>query len=373
MPRRPGGSKYSTTIGTDHRRQFGNLAALGQCVTYQAGNDEQVDRRQLEERGEDAAAAGGGFVGRAQCALHDILIRAPVPHADDGRAEQHAEPREVVVEIPRLLDDVAGALDDHGRPGAGLAGRNQRLPEIEHVGAAYVAKLAPATQLDHAVDREQSRAADEDHHLHRVVIGHRAHAAEHGVKAGEHDHQHGADPEAVDIQARDVDSHLGKERAEDHASGEDAYCDLGDDEGDDGDDREHVTRLDAEAALEELRHGENLRPHVERHEDPSQQEQAPGVQLIVRHGDAAGGAGAGQTHHMFRSDVGRKNRSANHPPAEIASGQEVIGCGVLCFAHHPGGHAKQNAEVERYHQPVDCGEPSAGDGEREVRSHELSS
>lgn len=87
------------------------------------------------------------------------------------------------------------------------------------------------------------------------------------------------------------------------------------------------------------------------HEDPAQDQQAPGVQFIVRHDHAAGGTRAGQAHHVFRSDVGGKNRCADDPPAQIAAGQEVIAGRVLCFADHPGSHAQQDAEVEADHQP----------------------
>ena len=136
-------------VGTDHGGQFGNLAAASQGIADQAWNDEQIDGEQLQERGEDAAAARDRLVGRAQRALHDVLVGAPVPQPDDGRAEQHAEPREVAVEIPGLLDHLAGRVGlEHGRPGALDSGGNQRLPEVEHVGAAPVAQFAPAAQAN---------------------------------------------------------------------------------------------------------------------------------------------------------------------------------------------------------------------------------
>ena len=87
------------------------------------------------------AAPGLALARRAQGPLHDVLVGAPVPQADDRRAEQHAEPRVVAVEVPghpaRFL---------HGRPGAFDAGRDERLPEVEHVGAEHGAQLAPAAE-----------------------------------------------------------------------------------------------------------------------------------------------------------------------------------------------------------------------------------
>src|ERR1039458_10685436 len=199
---------------------------------------------QLEKRGEDAAAAGDGLVGCAQRALHDVLVRAPVPQADNGRAEQHAEPWEIVVEVPGLLDDLADGVGlNHRRPGTLYTGGDERLPEVEHIGAAQAAQLVPASQADQAVGGQQERAEDEDRDLHGVVVSHGTHAAQRGVKAGEHDHQHRADPKAVDNDAADIDGHLREQRAEDDAAGEDTDRDFGDDESDYGDDGEDVTGL----------------------------------------------------------------------------------------------------------------------------------
>jgi len=91
-PRRPGGKRYCTSIGNDpgqrrnrvpvrpnHSRQLGNLAASRQGETHHARDDEQINRGQLEKRGKDAPAAGYRFRWGRQRALHDILVRTPVP------------------------------------------------------------------------------------------------------------------------------------------------------------------------------------------------------------------------------------------------------------------------------------------------------
>ena len=89
-------------VGPDHDRERRNLAALGEREADETGNDEQVHRRQLQERGADRAAACDLLVRRSEHALDDVLVRAPVPEADDRRAEEHADPREIAVEVPRL-------------------------------------------------------------------------------------------------------------------------------------------------------------------------------------------------------------------------------------------------------------------------------
>ena len=108
MPRIPGGSRYCTSMG---KAPFdtagialpsgpiicassGILPLLARAIADQAGDDEQVHREQLQECREDAALAGDGLVGSAQRALDDVLVGAPIPEADDGRAEEHAQPRE---------------------------------------------------------------------------------------------------------------------------------------------------------------------------------------------------------------------------------------------------------------------------------------
>ena len=121
-------------IGADDAGQLGNFSALGEGVADQAGNDEEIDWKQFQERGKNAAAARDGLVRSAESTLDNVLVRAPIPQADDGRAEEHAEPGEIVVEIISFLHDLAGRTQFlHGRPCAGNTCGNQRLPEIEHV------------------------------------------------------------------------------------------------------------------------------------------------------------------------------------------------------------------------------------------------
>ena len=87
--------------------QLGNLAAFGQRKTNQTWNDEEIHGEEFQESGENAAAPGRLFVGRAQGALHDVLVGTPIPQSNDRRANRHAQPGKFAVEIPRLLDDVA--------------------------------------------------------------------------------------------------------------------------------------------------------------------------------------------------------------------------------------------------------------------------
>ena len=174
MPRRPGGSRYCDhqregglglcrigfSVGTDDVLQARHLAAAGQGEADQARNEEQVDGKELEEGGEDAAAAGDLLVGSAQGPLHDVLVGAPVPQAD--HRAQIAMPSQGKLPLKyQAHADLAFSFT--GCPGPFHAGGNQRLPEVEHVGAANAAELAPAAAAwCRPVDGQHGRAGDED-------------------------------------------------------------------------------------------------------------------------------------------------------------------------------------------------------------------
>ena len=169
-------------VRPNHSGQLGNLAASRQGETHHARYDEQINRGQLEKRGKDAPAAGYRFVGGAQRALHDILVRTPVPQPDDRRAKQHAKPGKIVIEIPSLFHNMPrGICFDHRGPCALHTCRNQRFPQIEHVGTAPVAEFAPSTQLMQAIERQRCGAHNQNEDLDGIVVRHRPHAAKNRV------------------------------------------------------------------------------------------------------------------------------------------------------------------------------------------------
>ena len=108
-----------------------------------------------------------------------------------------------------------------------------------------------------------------------------------------------------------------------------------------------------EAPLQELGHGEDLRAHVERDHDPAQDEQAPGVELVVGHGHAVGRARAGQADEVLGADVRGEDGGADDEPAEVAAGQEVLGRGLLLLAHDLPGDAEDDHEIDEDDDPVE--------------------
>ena len=204
-----------------------DLAGLRERECDQAGYDEDEHREQLQVRGENAAAARRALVLGAQGALHDVLVRTPVPQADDRRAQQHARPRVAAVEVP---GDAAGFL--HRGPRALHPGGDDGLPQVEQVRVEHPAQLVPAAEPRKPVRREETRSHDEDERLQGVGVRDRPHPAEHRVEPGEQHDRHGADPEAVERGASDVQPHLGQECREDDPPCEDRDREL----------REHVRR-----------------------------------------------------------------------------------------------------------------------------------
>src|ERR1035437_1665305 len=69
---------------------------------------------------------------------------------------------------------------------------------------------------------------------------------------------------------------------------------------------------------------------------------------------------------MLRTDVRGKNGSADHPPAKVTSGQEVICRSIFASRDDPPGDTEQDAEVESDRQPIEAGESGTaglGNGE----------
>src|SRR6266849_7474209 len=76
-----------------------------------AGQDEHEDREDLQEAGKNGSCLGVALVARGEHALHDDLVGAPIPNAENGRAEKDAGPRKV--RIGDGFDHVEVVRRDH--------------------------------------------------------------------------------------------------------------------------------------------------------------------------------------------------------------------------------------------------------------------
>ena len=122
------------------------------------GQHQDEHRRDLQQRRQHGAAARVRLVLRAEHALHHRLVGAPVPDAEDRRAEEDAGPREVRVA--------------------------HRPDHREEVGRHLRAQRAPAADLVEAEHREDDRAGEQDDRLHQFGVDDRRQAASHRVHAG---------------------------------------------------------------------------------------------------------------------------------------------------------------------------------------------
>ena len=222
----------------------------------------------------------------------------------------------------------------------------ERLPHVEQVAAHRGAQLAPAADLREPEDGDRGRPAYEDERLQRLGIDHRPQAAEHGVDAGQHDHRGGAGPE--------VEAH---QPLQHHAARVDGHRHLGEDVAHEHDHRQEPAAAAVVAALEKLGHREDAAPQVERHEHPAEEQDDPGVQLVVPQHHAGAGPRAGEADDVLGADVRGEQRRPDREPAHVPAREEVVGGGLLASAGDPRRDAEQGREVRPDDDPVQSGEP----------------
>ena len=151
---------------------------LGQRKGDHARHQEDEHRRQLEEAGEDGAAPGFLLVFAGEHALDDVLVGAPIPEADDGRAGQNRQPGPVgIVDGADEMDIVAD-------------GRERGMPAVNQTAVAQDAQ-------PHVKDADGTK--DQHRRLKHGGIHDHAHAAEDGVKAGGEGQSQGDGPEDVNL------------------------------------------------------------------------------------------------------------------------------------------------------------------------------
>jgi hypothetical protein len=129
----------------------------------EARQHEHEHRQHFEQATEDRAAARVLLGLRAEHALHDHLIGAPVPDAEDRRAEEDAGPRERG--IGRGLHHVKEV-------------RRQRLPQAGH-----------SARLDQPQHAQRDRTGEQHDRLHELGVDDRRETAEDRIDSGR-DHHH---------------------------------------------------------------------------------------------------------------------------------------------------------------------------------------
>ena len=174
----------------------------------------------------------------------------------------------------------------------------------------------------------------ENDRLQRLGVGHRAHAAEDRIQASQHDHS--TEPiQKLSTSAAELQTRLRQQRAEDDAAGEDADGDLGDDVGNQRDDRQHVPRASGEKRRSRNSGIVNTSTACRTERTPSR---APaGTRRATRNGPSRRRSWrrTGQPDEMLRADVRREDRRADDEPPEVAASQEVVLSGVAIVCGRP--------------------------------------
>ena len=195
----------------------------------------------------------------------------------------------------------------------------RRLDHVEEIGRQRRAEPGEAAHVIEPDQRQNDRAGEQHEGLEEVGIDDRFQAAGDGVDAGR-DYQQDRRREVIPAE----------HRAHQNRAGEEVHRDLREDIGDQRDDGQIPAAFRIEAPLQKLRHREDFRLQVIRHEEPAENEQAEaGGPFVTAHGQSAGCARTGETDEVLARNVGGKQRCADREPADAVAGEEVFAGGAL--------------------------------------------
>ena len=264
----------------------------------------RIFRRPAENR----PAARVRLVLCAEHALHDDLIGAPVPDAEDRGAEEDPRPREV--------------------------GIVHRLDHVEEIRRQRRAQARHPSGFGEPEHRQQHRAADQDNGLQQLGIDDRRQAAEDRVDAGRDHHDHRRREE---VPSRDL--------AEHEAARVQGHRDLRKDVRQDRNRRQVPAAGRPVASLQEFGHRDDAAAQVERNEHPREgQHHEDSQPLEVADGETGARAGTRQADEVLARDVRREQRRPDGDPTHAAVREEVA-LARLGLPEVVSGHAEHNEEI----------------------------
>ena len=285
-------------------------------------------RQDLQEPGENGGCLGVPLVLGGEHALHDHLVRAPIPDPQDGRAQEDPRPRKL-----------------------GIADRFDHMKVGRRDRRAQSGKSSHFVQAD---ERQHHRAGQQHQGLHHFRIDHGGQATGNGVNAG-HDHQD--DGRGQRVPAHHVLQHH-RRRIQVHGN-------LRKDVRQDGDAGQVHGARTVEAAFEKFRHRKHVRPQVEGDEYPPEDEHHNARQPFEMADRQAGsGAGARQADEMLGGNVGDEQGGADGEPPNVPASQEIVFRGPF-LAREVEADGENDYEVESDDSDVDR-------GQRPVRDRDLS-
>src|SRR6266849_474705 len=274
-----------------------------------AGQDKHEHGQDLEETRENGARFGVSFIARREDALHNHLVGAPVPNAEDRRTKEDSRPREL--RIGRRFYHVE------------VAGRNHR-PQV--VQTSYPVETN---------DGQRNRTGNQNQGLNRVCVDDRSQSAGNGVNSGGDDQNHSRLPQGPASNTFQND-----------AGGVELHGDLGKDVGDDRDGSQVYGALTVEPSFQEFRHRKDVRAQVKGHENPAQDQQdQAGQPLKMAYGQSGRGAGARQANEVLGGDIRYKQGCPDEEPADVPAGEKVVFRGAF-LSREVHSDAKNDSEVD---------------------------
>jgi hypothetical protein len=182
---------------------------------------------------------------------------------------------------------------------------------VNRYRGAQPGKTTDFVQTD---DGQGNRAGEQDQGLHQIGVNHRGQSARDGIDTRRHNQN--------DRGGQGAPAH---HTLQNNRRGIEMHGDFRKDISNHGNRCKVSCAIAVEAAFQKLRHGENVRTKVERHENPAEQEQhQAGQPFKMAYGQARRGAGTCQTDEVFRGNVRNKQGRADGEPTDVAAGKEIV-------------------------------------------------
>ena len=314
-----------------------NVALFDASVEHDAGNDENEHGQDFQKPAKNRPHAGVVFALRAQHALNDCLIRAPIPDAKHRVAEENCIPRH----------------------SAGVAVRAEHAHHLRVCASG--SKTCCGFQRGHHADPPASfhpgeRGQNESSHekndgLDGFRDRHGRKTARHGVDTSKEAHQKNTLPFS---NAENV--------VKDQPSGRQRKRDVENNRRQDRNDRQPITALAAIPALQKIRQRRDFRFQIKRGEEkPEQDERESSHPLEIPIQQTRVVSRLSQADQMDAGNVCREECEADHRPTERVRGHEVIACNRLAVLRAlppriptgPAAEANNGNEVDCDNGPVD--------------------
>ena len=305
--------------------------AIGTIEREEHHSDEEKSDElgQHHDAGREESDGRAARTVRAQISLHQELIRAVRAHGQEAPADQPGPEGERARCAQGEIEEVKLSV---------------RPSQIDR-------RVDSAGRFPGQDDRRSQRAADVDPQLHHLHPHHRLHPA---VEREDDHHQADADDAGGDHRLRRRAAHASVNRGQDERGEQQAHA-VGDRAHGDEERRSQRSHSAAEAALQQLVHGDDRSAEVERDEEDGDHHPA---EEIAEHELQEGEVAAAREKDARNGDKGDgrslrgHDRRADGPPRHVTAGEEVSGGGLLPLPE-PRAGADDRREVGHDDHQID--------------------